>query len=114
MSIGLAIALAVITGMVAAFVATIASKRGMYTAQQVEAIKERIRQERTAYYQRVLHELHLNGTLPPNTGLKMPKQTLTLFDPKGEVVADDGKWKRLPQDNEILRAHYSPSKSESV
>lgn len=73
---------------------------------QTNDARENARSERRAYYQRVLEHLHANGTLPPNCDLKMPKATLTLFDPKGEIVAMDGVWKRLPLDNEILRVKH--------
>lgn len=70
---------------------------------QMNDVRENTRNERKKYYQRVLESLHANGTLPPNCDLKMPKASITLYDAKGGVVAQGGRWERLPLDNELLR-----------
>jgi len=81
------------------------------------------------YYNKVIKELQLNGSLPPNCDLTIPKAKMVIhgggkvrlvknYKDSGEdrqvvefdttrPVAKEGKWSRLPHDNEILVVTYT-------
>lgn len=87
----------------------IAKLLGLYTGE--ERIKwgletgEEVARARREYYQKVLDELQRNGTLPPNCDLKLAKQSMKITNQEtGEVIAEGGKWKRLPLDGEPVSA----------
>lgn len=43
-----------------------------------------------------------------NAEIRMPKETLVLENAEsGEIVACKGKWRRIPNDGEPLRAFYT-------
>ena len=81
---------------------------GLYTARHIEEREAAVRRERMKYYQKVLQHMHHNGTLPPNCDLVMPKASLRLENAeKGTVIAEQGRWKQLPADGEIIRVKYT-------
>ena len=83
---------------------------GLYTSHQMSENTRRVRQDQSeksrVYYQKVVDEMHRNGTLPPNVNLRLPKASVVVTDEKGEIVAEDGEWKRLPNDGEPLTISY--------
>lgn len=88
---------------------------GLYTKGYVEARiaseKERIYQSRKKYYQEALKTLAKSGKLPPNVDLQLPKKNVLLKNIEtGEIVAENGKWLRLPNDNEPLQVVYIKGK----
>ena len=90
---------------------------GLYTKADRQRRDDQIREERRDYYQKVLDNLHRTGSLMPNCDLKMPKATLVMSKMEltgegrlistGEVIAADGRWKRLPADGEIVKVTYA-------
>jgi len=89
----------------------IAKLFGLYTKQDhylyVEIARQETEIQRRRYYQQVLDHLQRNGTLPTNCDLVIPKQSLIITNPETkEVIAHDGKWKRLPMDGEPVVITY--------
>jgi hypothetical protein len=69
------------------------------------------RSAKKIYYESVLKQLHQNGTIPPNCDIKMPKLNVILHNAETEeVVAENGKWQRLPADGEVLKVGYKDNK----
>ncbi|KKN24243.1 hypothetical protein LCGC14_0896880 [marine sediment metagenome] len=83
---------------------------GLHTKKDIKRITNEVIESRRKYYTKVLEQLQVNGSLPPNCDLKMPKQRLkiTRVSEKGEdeVIAEKGRWNRLPMDNEIVIITY--------
>ncbi len=83
---------------------------GLYTREDVEDEKEITELNKRRYYENVLKQLHHNGTIPPNCDIRMPKLNVKLYridEPnEGEIIAENGKWKRLPMDGEVLKVGY--------
>lgn len=81
---------------------------GLYTKSDIAIERMNTATQKREYYQKVIDELHRNGTIPPQCDLKMPKQILRLVNAEdpNDIVAADGRWKRLPRDGEIVRVTY--------
>lgn len=81
---------------------------GLHTEREMRESCERVATERRAYYEKVIDYLHKNGSLPPNCDLKLPKARLRITNAQtGEVRAENGQWKELPMDNEIVQITYA-------
>lgn len=79
--------------------------------EELQAKLHNQHQDLQRYYQKVIDQLHVNGTLPPNIDLKIPKKRLALFNlDTGDTVAFGGTWKRLPDDGEVVKAVYQSEK----
>ncbi len=62
----------------------------------------------------MMEEMTTAGTINKRTEwheqLKMPKAILVILNNEtGEIIAENGRWNRLPMDNEVLRAEYKPN-----
>lgn len=80
---------------------------GLHTDEDLNIVHEAIAHDKKEYYEKVLKQLHHNGTIPPNCDINMPKQNLLLKNAEtDEIVAENGKWKRLPGDGELLKVKY--------
>jgi len=89
----------------------IAKLLGLFESKEVQELvrlkAELVTLDRKDYYQKVLDHLQRNGTLPTNCDLVIPKQSLIITNPETkEVIAHDGKWKRLPMDGEPVVITY--------
>ena len=102
-AIGMGNAICVMKNIIAKIFGLITPEKLQAEIDQVHKILLKNRRE---FYQSVLEHLHRNGTLPPNCDLKMPKESLRIVSEKGEVLAEDGKWKRLPNDGEPVTITY--------
>lgn len=73
----------------------------------LSSVRNVTREERRKYYESVLKYMMINGTLPPECDLKLPKATMLIMGEEGsEVIAKDGKWLRLPLDGEPVKITY--------
>lgn len=87
---------------------------GLYTETEMRYIQAFARNEKgvAEYYQKVVNEMARTGTLPPNCDLKLPKKSMIILvmgeddNVKGEVIAKDGRWLRLPMDREKVIIRY--------
>lgn len=85
----------------------IAKLCGLFTLADIQRFGNKTAEEKKRYYQKVLDELHRNGSLPANCDLKLPKATLRITNAeKGDVLAEGGQWKRLPNDGEVVKITY--------
>ena len=74
---------------------------------EVYAARVETTTQRRDYYQQVLDSMHRNGTLPPNCDLKLPKASLRIVNTEtGIVLAENGKWLKLPDDGEPVTISY--------
>ena len=89
----------------------IAKLMGLKTQEEynkvLEHTREEVTEQRRSYYNKVLDQMHRDGTLPPNCDLMLPKASVIVTNTEtGEVVAEDGKWKKLPEDGLKVTISY--------
>ena len=82
------------------------------TREDLTGIYGRMKEAQKDYYQKVVDEMARTGTMPPNCDLQLPKKSMTVLvmtdddNIKGEVIAKDGRWLRLPSDREKVIIRY--------
>jgi hypothetical protein len=89
----------------------IAKLFGLYTDQDLgchrKEVYDQARSDSRKFYQKVLDTAHRDGYMPPNCDLKLPKQSLKITNTEtNELIAEDGKWKRIPSDGEKVTVSY--------
>ncbi len=89
----------------------IAKLFNLYTLEEIQkAVKSH--EYLQNYYQKVVKEMARTGTIPLNCDLKLPKKSMVIMKmeelegDKGEVIAKDGRWIRLPNDREKVIIRY--------
>ena len=84
----------------------------LFTGAEAVNMCENVKAKQKDYYQKVVDEMARTGTIPPNCDLQLPKKSMIVLvmtdddNIKGEVIAKDGRWLRLPLDREKVIIRY--------